>query len=252
MHLMRDRDTQKVMHAPHGAGCSELYMGDRGIEKIRGFEPYVSLESLWLNNNRLKKINNLDANFRIKALYAQASGVLKGTNGGVHAGAVWAQQTTTGACAVRRALQGGLCSEERRAPKRLQCFEESTPAAPLPRGEHPSGFGAMGSAPHWSLCRAQSTPGAMHRAPQGLWCRGESTPGGAYAEGRAPQGLWCREYRTPGALLGSQGYAAQGTLRGGLWRPGMQNRGCTLASRRPAWHASSCRECPPPSTVAAR
>uniref|UniRef100_A0A7S3QKS1 U2A'/phosphoprotein 32 family A C-terminal domain-containing protein n=1 Tax=Dunaliella tertiolecta TaxID=3047 RepID=A0A7S3QKS1_DUNTE len=52
-------------------GCVELYMGDRGIEKIRGFEPYDNLQSLWLNNNRLKKINNLDANFRIKALYVQ-------------------------------------------------------------------------------------------------------------------------------------------------------------------------------------
>eukprot|EP00983_Pelagomonas_calceolata_P058877 1145668-Pelagomonas_calceolata.AAC.10 len=51
--------------------CVELYMGDRGIEKIRGFEPYDNLQSLWLNNNRLKKINNLDANFRIKALYVQ-------------------------------------------------------------------------------------------------------------------------------------------------------------------------------------
>eukprot|EP00967_Tisochrysis_lutea_P063517 scaffold81975_cov18-Tisochrysis_lutea.AAC.2 len=53
------------------ASCVELYMGDRGIEKIRGFEPYDNLQSLWLNNNRLKKINNLDANFRIKALYVQ-------------------------------------------------------------------------------------------------------------------------------------------------------------------------------------
>lgn len=48
-------------------------MGGRGIEKLRGFEPYVSLTSLWLNNNKLKKINNLEANFRIKALYAQVS-----------------------------------------------------------------------------------------------------------------------------------------------------------------------------------
>lgn len=30
-----------------------------------------NLEALWLNNNKLTKINNLDANIRIKALYAQ-------------------------------------------------------------------------------------------------------------------------------------------------------------------------------------
>jgi hypothetical protein len=28
---------------------------------------------LWLNGNRLKKINNLDSNFRIKSLYAHVS-----------------------------------------------------------------------------------------------------------------------------------------------------------------------------------
>lgn len=53
--------------------CTELYLGNRGIEKIRGFEPYENLTTLWLNNNKLKKINNLDANFRIKALYVQVS-----------------------------------------------------------------------------------------------------------------------------------------------------------------------------------
>ena len=52
-------------------GCTELYLGGRGIEKLRGFEPYANLASLWLNDNKLKKINNLDANFRIKALYVQ-------------------------------------------------------------------------------------------------------------------------------------------------------------------------------------
>lgn len=31
----------------------------------------MNLECLWLNGNRLKKINNLDSNFRIKVLYAQ-------------------------------------------------------------------------------------------------------------------------------------------------------------------------------------
>jgi len=51
--------------------CKELYLGSKGIEKLRGFEGFVNLESLWLDQNKLKKINHLDANFRIKALYAQ-------------------------------------------------------------------------------------------------------------------------------------------------------------------------------------
>ncbi|GFR43310.1 hypothetical protein Agub_g4377 [Astrephomene gubernaculifera] len=51
--------------------CTEMYLGGKGIEKIRGFEPFVNLESLWLNNNKLKKLNNLDVQKRLKALYAQ-------------------------------------------------------------------------------------------------------------------------------------------------------------------------------------
>mmetsp|Transcript_18694 Transcript_18694/g.40191 ORF Transcript_18694/g.40191 Transcript_18694/m.40191 type:complete len:364 (+) Transcript_18694:241-1332(+) len=61
--------------------CKELSLGNRSIDKIRGFEPFVNLESLWLNGNRLKKINNLDANFRIKVLCVQDNQIctLKGS-----------------------------------------------------------------------------------------------------------------------------------------------------------------------------
>jgi hypothetical protein len=51
--------------------CKELYLGNKGIEKIRGFEDFVYLELLCLNGNKLKKINNLDMCFRIKTLYVQ-------------------------------------------------------------------------------------------------------------------------------------------------------------------------------------
>ncbi len=54
--------------------CIELHLGSKGIEKIRGFEVFVNLESLWLNDNKLKKLNNLDAQTRLKALYAQVRG----------------------------------------------------------------------------------------------------------------------------------------------------------------------------------
>lgn len=53
------------------AACIELFLGNKGIEKLRGFESFVNLQSLWLNNNRLKKVNNLEANFRIRTLYVQ-------------------------------------------------------------------------------------------------------------------------------------------------------------------------------------
>mmetsp|Transcript_21219 Transcript_21219/g.55393 ORF Transcript_21219/g.55393 Transcript_21219/m.55393 type:complete len:351 (-) Transcript_21219:80-1132(-) len=61
--------------------CTEVYMGEIGLEKIRGFEKLKNLECVWLNNNKLKYINNLDINFRIKVLYAQYNDIcsLKGS-----------------------------------------------------------------------------------------------------------------------------------------------------------------------------
>ena len=72
------------MHA-HGpcclADCTELYLGNKEIEKLRGFEDFVNLEYLCINGNRLKKINNLDGNFRMKAVNAQDNQIctLKGS-----------------------------------------------------------------------------------------------------------------------------------------------------------------------------
>eukprot|EP00798_Chlamydomonas_sp_ICE-L_P027714 gene27714-7358_t len=59
----------------------ELILGNKGIEKIRGFEEFTSLESLWLYGNKLKKINNLDVNFRIRTLHVQDNQIctLKGS-----------------------------------------------------------------------------------------------------------------------------------------------------------------------------
>ncbi|MEW5305261.1 MAG: hypothetical protein WDW36_007816 [Sanguina aurantia] len=68
-------------NASYVTTCTELFLGGKGIEKLRGFESFVNLESLWLNNNRLKKVNNLEANFRIRTLYLQANQIctLKGS-----------------------------------------------------------------------------------------------------------------------------------------------------------------------------
>jgi hypothetical protein len=34
------------------------------------FEGFTSLEVLWINDNRLAKLDGLDANFRVKSIYA--------------------------------------------------------------------------------------------------------------------------------------------------------------------------------------
>ena len=63
------------------ADCKEMYLGNKGIEKIRGFEDFVNLEYLCISGNKLKKVNNLDANFRMKVLSAQDNQIctLKGS-----------------------------------------------------------------------------------------------------------------------------------------------------------------------------
>lgn len=65
------RDKFSMCRAACYAECKEMYLGNKGIEKIRGFEDFVNLEFLCLNNNKLKKINNLDTCTRMKMLYVQ-------------------------------------------------------------------------------------------------------------------------------------------------------------------------------------
>jgi hypothetical protein len=45
-------------------------VGVQGIERLCGFDRFVNLEALYLNNNRLSDLAGLDACFRIKKLYA--------------------------------------------------------------------------------------------------------------------------------------------------------------------------------------
>mmetsp|Transcript_37638 Transcript_37638/g.106336 ORF Transcript_37638/g.106336 Transcript_37638/m.106336 type:complete len:353 (-) Transcript_37638:149-1207(-) len=65
---------------------TEVHMGNIGLEKIRGFEKLKNLECVWLNNNKLKYINNMDANFRIKTFMAQYNEIssLKGSLNSMH------------------------------------------------------------------------------------------------------------------------------------------------------------------------
>ncbi|QDZ24978.1 hypothetical protein HOP50_15g75210 [Chloropicon primus] len=53
--------------------CTELHLANQGIEEIHGFERLSNLEVLWLNNNKLVSVTNLDANFRIKELYLHSN-----------------------------------------------------------------------------------------------------------------------------------------------------------------------------------
>ncbi|PNH03645.1 Leucine-rich repeat-containing protein 72 [Tetrabaena socialis] len=56
--------------------CRELYLGGKRIEKLRNFELFVNLESLWLDNNNLKKrtrlshLRDLDKQIRVLEKFA--------------------------------------------------------------------------------------------------------------------------------------------------------------------------------------
>ena len=55
--------------------CTELHLGGKGITKIVGFETFDSLESLWLNNNKIVELSGLQNNFRLKFLYLQHNSI---------------------------------------------------------------------------------------------------------------------------------------------------------------------------------
>ena len=76
-----------VKNAESIRNCTEMYLSGRGIEVLAGFERFVNIEVLWINNNRvcgpvtlweqvshptlqLLEIENLDQCIRIKELYA--------------------------------------------------------------------------------------------------------------------------------------------------------------------------------------
>lgn len=48
---------------------TEVYMGRRGIEKLINFDHFMNLEVIWLNDNKLTKLEGLESNFRLKELY---------------------------------------------------------------------------------------------------------------------------------------------------------------------------------------
>ena len=53
------------------ADCTELYLGNKGLVQLSGFDSLVNLEVLWVNSNNLQAIRNLNKNIRLKELYAQ-------------------------------------------------------------------------------------------------------------------------------------------------------------------------------------
>ncbi|GMH84481.1 hypothetical protein TrST_g2136 [Triparma strigata] len=59
-----------VKHGRAVKDCVELYLSNKCITKLAGFNRFVNLDTLWLNDNAITRLNNLDECMRIKRLYA--------------------------------------------------------------------------------------------------------------------------------------------------------------------------------------
>ena len=59
-----------VRNQKYASNCTELHLANRNIGWLQGFDRFVNLEVLWLNDNKLRKLNGLEKNFRLRALHA--------------------------------------------------------------------------------------------------------------------------------------------------------------------------------------
>eukprot|EP01041_Mallomonas_annulata_P005469 gene5469-11001_t len=58
-----------LRHAKYATRCTDLHLGGKGITTLTGFENFIILETLWLNNNKLTGLTNLLCGFGLKNLY---------------------------------------------------------------------------------------------------------------------------------------------------------------------------------------
>jgi len=49
----------------------EVHLSDRGLTKLESFENFPNLEVIWLNNNKLRNLDEIQHNFRVKEVYCQ-------------------------------------------------------------------------------------------------------------------------------------------------------------------------------------
>ena len=53
----------------YAQSCEAIHLGQRGIQALRGFDKFLSLDTLWLNDNELTSLMGLEENFRLKCIY---------------------------------------------------------------------------------------------------------------------------------------------------------------------------------------
>ena len=49
----------------------EVHLSDRNLNRLECFEDFPNLEEIWLNNNLLETLDDINTNFRCKRVYCQ-------------------------------------------------------------------------------------------------------------------------------------------------------------------------------------
>lgn len=82
-------------HEGYKKGVTELHCGGRGIDKIDSdaMARFPNLEVLWLNSNRLSKLQGLEHNFRLKHLYLHDNCITTLTNTSCCLTKLWSLET---------------------------------------------------------------------------------------------------------------------------------------------------------------
>jgi Leucine-rich repeat (LRR) protein len=65
------KEDDELSTALRPVDVTDLHLGRKNLDEIKGLEIFKNLETLWLNSNRLLRISGLDGNFRLKRLYLQ-------------------------------------------------------------------------------------------------------------------------------------------------------------------------------------
>ena len=56
------RSVLPVKNRKYIRNTTEIHLAKRNIDRIENFDEFVNLEVLWLNGNRIRKLENLDEN----------------------------------------------------------------------------------------------------------------------------------------------------------------------------------------------
>lgn len=57
--------------------CSELHLSKRNITSLANFNAFTQLSTLWINNNKLSKLEGLDKNVRLRNLHAHGNRITR-------------------------------------------------------------------------------------------------------------------------------------------------------------------------------